>query len=379
MSVYLYCAECKSTSPIGAEVCAKCKKRFGRGRQYRVIVTFEGKQVSKVVSSLEIARDTEVTLRRGMEKGSYSGRVKRPPHLDDVWERFLPWAQEHKKSWQDDLLYYNRHIKPRFGNKTLDAITPTALEIMKSEMRREINRNGKPYSNQTIKHQLCIVRRLFNLARKWGMYQGANPVNNVDMPRIDNRRDTFLTDEEIRRLHDVLDSWPCLHTATVIRFGLYTGFRRSEIFNLKWDDVNFQWNMVTLRDPKGGITTTVPVSPEALEVLKSLPITSPYVFPGDGGGPRKQIRAAWEAVKRKAGLPQSLRYHDLRHSFATHLVSNGVSLGVVQQLLSHKNASTTERYAHYAPDAVRSAANSAGKILHGKKKGKKADVILLKK
>jgi integrase len=174
--------------------------------------------------------------------------------------------------------------------------------------------------------------------------------------RIDNQKTEFLTDEELTRLLDTLDTWPFRESAAFIKFALFTGLRRGELFKLAWDDVDFERGMVTLRDPKGGKTESIPVSMEALDVLKSLDVISSFVFPGKNGRQRTDFNGPWQRIRKAADLPEGFRLHGLRHHFASTLVSAGVDLLVVQKLLTHKDAKTTARYAHLAPGALRDAA-----------------------
>ena len=85
--------------------------------------------------------------------------------LGELWARYLPWAKEHKKTWDDDMFNYQKHLEPRFGKKRLDAIAPIDIERMKLELKKGLNKNGKPYAAATIKHQLVLLNRLFNLAK----------------------------------------------------------------------------------------------------------------------------------------------------------------------------------------------------------------------
>ena len=105
---------------------------------------------------------------------------------------------------------------------------------MKSALKKATNPNGKPYAAQTVKHQIVLLRRLYNLAAKWGFYKGGNPVQGVQMPRIDNLLTEFFSDEEVSRLLHVLNNWPYDDSAAFIKFALYSGFRRSDIFRLRW-------------------------------------------------------------------------------------------------------------------------------------------------
>jgi integrase len=148
--------------------------------------------------------------------------------------------------------------------------------------------------------------------------------------------------------------------------------RRSELFRLQWDDVDFEHSMVTLRETKGGKSETIPVSAEALDVLRGMPVMSEYVFPSPSGGMRTSIRDTWLRVKEQAGLPAGFRFHGLRHSYASWLVSHGVDLATVQRLMTHKHASTTERYAHLLPGRLKEAAETGGKILNRPGRGPKS-------
>lgn len=97
---------------------------------------------------------------------------------------------------------------------------------------------------------------------------------------------------------------------------------------------------------------------------------SKFVFPNVNGSPRKSIRDHWESIKAKAELTADFRFHGLRHSWASRMVSSGVDLAVVQTLMTHKHASTTERYAHLMPNALKRAAEASADIMKSKSTGK---------
>ncbi len=347
-------------------------------RKYRVDVTVKGKRVTRFCDNLTIAREVEGTIRGDLVRGEYditTHKVNRAVTLADVWDKYLPWAKEHKRTWRDDDYHYGKHLEPRFGSKPLDAITSFDIEKMKTELKKGLNAHGKPYAAATIKHQIVLLRRLFNVARKWGMYEGGNPVERVQMPKIDNQKTEFLTNDELTKLTETLDAWPIKESAAFVKFAMFTGLRRGELFKLTWDDVDFERNMVTLRTPKGGKTTTLPLNSQAIDVLRSLEVKVPFVFPGKKGKQpgedykqRTDFKGPWERIRKAAGLPKDFRFHGLRHHFASTLVSNGVDLGIVRELLTHKHVGTTERYAHFRPDAIKDAAVKAGELLSGSKK-----------
>lgn len=365
MAIHIYCGKCYTSSGLEAKVCSSCGATFGRDKRYRVCVSIKGKRVTRVVDNLTIARETEAAIKGDMIRGEFEinrrGK-KKIPTLIEVWERYLPWAKEHKKSWIDDLRYYRKHLEPRFGKRSLDAISPIDIERMKLELKKGINKRGQPYAPATIKHQLVLLRRLYNLARRWNLYEGKSPLEAVEMPRLDNQKTEFLKEDELSRLLETLEKWPCRESATFVKFALFTGLRRGEIFKLTWDDVDFERGLIRLQDPKGGKTQTIPVSNEALQVLKELEVISPCVFPGKDGKQRTNFNGPWQRIRQAAGL-SDFRLHGLRHHFASALVSAGYDLLVVQKLLTHKDAKTTQRYAHLAPGALKEAAMKSGELL----------------
>lgn len=359
MAIHIFCPVCKKSYGLDAKECSKCSTLFGKSKKYRVCLSDKGKRITKVVDNLTLAREWETAKKTDILRGDLdiTQKSKPPCTLNDVWTKYLPWAQAHKKSWRDDSWYYEKHIRPRFGKKLLLNIVPIDIERMKKELRE------KGYAPATIKHQIAILRRLYNLARKWNLYEGKNPVDSVEMPKIDNQITEFLKDDELKRLLKVLDEWPCQESSALIKFALFSGFRKGEMLRLTWENVNFEQGMITLREPKGGKTQVVPISPQALEILRGLKKTSAFVFPGQDGQQKTDFRKPWVRIRKAAGLPNNFRFHGLRHHFASALVSAGFDLLVVQKLLTHKDAKTTQRYAHLSPGALKEAAMKSGDVI----------------
>jgi integrase len=142
--------------------------------------------------------------------------------------------------------------------------------------------------------------------------------------------------------------------------------RRSELFRLKWEDVNFERGFITIQNPKGGKTQQIPLNDQASTLLMSLSRgDGSFVFPGLNGGQRIDIHKQVNRIKEKAGLSKDFRaLHGLRHTYASALASSGkVDLYVLQRLLTHKDASMTARYSHLRDAALRRASDLAGEII----------------
>ena len=158
---------------------------------------------------------------------------------------------------------------------------------------------------------------------------------------------------EIESEGDVLPS-----TITAIRLLLLTGCRRDEILTLRWEHVDMERGVLVLPDSKTG-AKTVPLGEAALDVLACAPHLrrNPYVCPGvKEGGRLVGLQKAWERIREKAGL-EDVRVHDLRHSFASVGAGSGMGLPILGALLGHREAATTQRYAHLAADPLKEAAN----------------------
>lgn len=367
MAINIRCQKCTADIKLTSKKCSKCGAPVPKNKKYRVIVRLNGKRITKTVNNLELAREIEGKLKVDNARGEFDVKKKGPAiSLQEFWDKkYLPWMKENKKSWYVDQCNFNKHISPALGKKALDQITQFDIEGFVLSLKKERNKLGKPFSAATIKHQLILLNRILNIALQWGDFTGQNPCKRVDKPKLNNTIVAYLSDDEITSLVNVLNEWPDLIPAAIIRFALFTGVRRSEIFKLEWRDIDADRQTVTLRDPKGILDQVLPLSPQAMEVLENVPreFETPFIFYSTNGTKRATIRHTWTKIKEAAGLPKSFRFHDLRHNYASHLVSNGVSLYAVQALLTHKDAKTTQKYAHLNDDALRQAANLSGQLL----------------
>jgi integrase len=232
----------------------------------------------------------------------------------------------------------------------LDEISADCVVELVARMR------GNGYAVGTSNRAVVILRYLYNLARKWNV-PGVivNPTTGIELGS-EVQRNRFLTREEAQELVAALSADENRTAANAILLLLLTGARRNEITQARWENV--LWNERKLLVPlsKSGKPRWIALSVAAIELLKSLPRgDNPFVFPSPvTGRPSPSLWFPWKRIRDRAGL-SDVRLHDLRHSFASFLVNEGVSLYVVQALLGHANARTTQRYAHLAADTLTEA------------------------
>jgi integrase len=157
----------------------------------------------------------------------------------------------------------------------------------------------------------------------------------------------------------------------ILRLLLLTGARKSEISDLKWSEIDWERRCIFLpvERSKTGHRDPIRLATPALEILRkrreAVGVENPKVFPSQisGRGISTAVDNSWKVVRARAKLVD-FRLHDLRHNAASVAVNEGVSLYLAGKLLGHRNASTTERYAHVANDPVHKAAEAvASRIL----------------
>ena len=196
---------------------------------------------------------------------------------------------------------------------------------------------------------------MLGYAEKLGYRQkGSNPCRGI--PRYKRQlSERYLTPKEFRRLGTVLADYETVHSeaVAVIRMLIFTGARCSEIIGLQWDWIDPPY--AHLPDSKTG-PKRLYLNRQAMSVLDARK--------GEGGGDvfpgairrKNLLPKAWETIRRRAAIPD-VRVHDLRHSFASTGIMNGVSLARVGKLLGHALPETTARYAHLADTAIADAAS----------------------
>jgi integrase len=273
-------------------------------------------------------------------------------------------------------------ILPRIGKLRLKAVGKGDIELLHHSLK------ATPYRANRV---LALLSGMFNyaLAHKW---LGENPAKGIEkFP--EEKRESCLTFDQIQKFRKALDSYSDQNSANALRLLLFTGSREGEVLKADWEQFDFVRGVWTKpsHNTKQKKVEHVPLSVDILELLKSMkPQVSGPLFPGTkrkgkggkptGGDKRVSLKRPWLQALKMAGLvtvemvkgkrvskdgttkmlkryKPTVRIHDLRHSYASHLVSNGVSLQIVGKLLGHTQAVTTMRYAHLQDDALRIATN----------------------
>jgi len=161
-----------------------------------------------------------------VQRGVYVKPVRVP--LSELWERYLAYARMHKRSWKRDEQMYG-NLQSFLGTPNLDSITPLRVEEFQQQRAREV-------SPATVNRETALLKHMFNMAERWGMHHGANPVRLVKFLPENNLQYRTLSEDDERRLLEA--SPPYLRD--LILFALNIGLRTNEIFNLKWEEVDIE-------------------------------------------------------------------------------------------------------------------------------------------
>ena len=339
MSIYARC--CAKDYPANKRKCEKCGMGFTR-YVARVKDSASGKWKTKTVHTLKLAKDLESKFKTEAIEGKLFDKKKQG---DIQFDRYLEYAKLNKKTWKDDLSRWNKHVQ---GSNYK---TPAGITKILSTMKQ----NGN--APATVDHVYKLIRRVFNWHIQTDYYFEVNPCRSVKPPKYDNRVTNYLSHEQLSDLFIYLDKWGNIRASNVILFAVYTGRRKSEILNLEWSDVDFVERTITCRQTKNGRTLSFPLNQKAYAVIQCCfeNKMSKYVFPASNGNHYFYgFGLAWARLKKRNGL--TYRFHDLRHTYASHLASSGkVDIYTLKTLLGHQDITLTMRYAHLTDKAVKLA------------------------
>jgi integrase len=231
-----------------------------------------------------------------------------------------------------------KKLGPFFGTSFLHAITRNDVERYKIERREKV-------SGATVNRELALLRHLFNIAIDEG-YTRENPARRVKMFKEQKckRRSFVYSEYELQALVNAAAP----HLRAILAVAIGTGLRKGDLLGLRWNQVDFEHNVITLFMQKTEEAIEIPMLPMVRDVLLRLREAAgqaPYVFIDGGGKKIIDIRTAFAGAIDRAGLgARGYTFHDIRRTFATMLFNRGVHLTKIQRLLGHTSVLTTERY-----------------------------------
>ena len=260
-------------------------------------------------------------------------------------EQYLLWhSGEYPWAAREMRYYFDSVVLPEFGRMRLASLDPQKVEMWKHKRVGSIgHRSKRPVARSTVNNELKKIKALVNKAVEWGIIP-RNTIQSVrTLQRMDARPRSYFTTEQLVAIYDADPS-----SSAIWQLLANTGMRVSEAMNLRWENVDDQ--KIRVLSTKEHMTKTrqwrdIPISPGASDALRQLDTTSTYVLPRMC---KMTLRTRFKRACEKAGVIGTP--HELRHTFISHLVMQGVPLRTVQVLAGHKTIAVTEQYAHLAPN-----------------------------
>ena len=303
----------------------------------------------------------------------------------DIWYDAYAEVKVRASSHQTYRGYIEHHIKPYIGDIKLEKLTPLDLQQLYKRLltegrvdRIESKKQPKGLSAKTVRN----INQIISSAMKLAVMQKlilSNPTEGCVMPKVEHQEMHTLTADQLGAF---LNEAKASGVYNLYYLDLATGLRRGELLGLKWEDIDLDIGVIHVKRQVGrieGVIKELPlktknayrnisIGADAIAMLKEMKEkkVSEYVFPSPTGGPISpdSVMKMLRRVLKRAGLP-AIRFHDLRHTFATLALQNGVDIKTVSGMLGHFSAGfTLDTYAHVTTAAQIEAAKTMGNVLN---------------
>jgi len=319
----------------------------GKVKEYKVGKFSEGMRVERanairisIINSVRLGSDAPDILGRSKEK---------VVTFDEVAMQYFKTKELHNKTNAQAKSKYKSQLKPYIGHKDLDNITKKDVLHIQAEM-------AKTKAPKTVNQYIQFIRTIFYYAMEEELYSGKNPAKGVKEQKVDNRRERFLTVDEVKLLIETVKKDHQLYLFTLL--SLSTGSRSGGILSITKKDVEISNSVLQIKDSKNNSTYAGFFNGELQQILaneiKDLKKNDSIITLS----PRTLRRKMKKVLDRlfNEGLEKDDRknrvvIHTLRHTFASQLAINGTPIYTIQKLLNHKDIKQTQRYAKLAPDS----------------------------
>ncbi len=330
-------------------------QRWNPEKQRPVIVTL-GKWPDLPLNS---ARDKANAMRQEINQGKDPQAEKKEKRdtltVGAILDLYvIEHAIPHKRSAKDDQGKIRLHLKPMFGTRRVDELTPETVRSWHTGLT-------KTMTPSSANRHLALLRSVYNVM----LPDLPNPCRGIKMFK-EYSRDRFLQPEELESFFLAIENERVTGNpdiADYLLLSIFSGARRSNVLAMQWNDVDFsreQWRIAG-EDSKNKSIMLVPLVGEVLEILtrRRLTASSVFVFPSHGKtGHMVEPKKGWDRIKKTAGLAD-VRLHDLRRTMGSYQTISGASTAIVGKTLGHKNPASTAVYARMTLDPVREAMEKA--------------------
>lgn len=335
-----------------------------RGEKYYIVYSVAGRKKEEVGGATAEQAKRLLTQRLFEADRGFVRNAKPMTFREfiEVWRTDHVATQELKPATirgYDSVI--ERHLLPAFGDQRMDRITAEHIRrFFKEKQEAPSKKINRPLSKKTLVNTLRLLNSIFNFAMTIELLV-KNPCKGIKLPRASKREMDFLRPEEVRAFLATFtdEEMRCLFTTAVM-----TGMRRGELLGLQWDDIDYRASVIRIRRSIANGQVQLPktdksrraiqVGPTLLQALRAHKLRaggrSSFVFTTKGGtliDPDNLVKRVFEPTLRAAGIERHIRFHDLRHSFASILINEGANLKFVSEQLGHASiVITLDRYSH---------------------------------
>ena len=264
----------------------------------------------------------------------------------NTWNDAVRQYYRFNKMGKNDFTY-RRYFDPLFVNIDVKDITKEHIANVRSGIK------GSP---GTVNRYLNYFRAILMYAYEELGWLDTKPI--IKRVKEFPIKTKYFTLEDIKRLHNVLPP----HLQKPFIFSLLTGVRMSNCFNLKWEDIKQDQIAIDGTETKNGKSLCVPLNKKCRELLGSIKKEGPYVFTYAGRKINRASNTGWYNALKKANL-EGFRWHDIRHTWATHHVQNGTPLHTLQHLGGWSDFNIVNRYAHLSKDYLSEACEASNTLI----------------
>ena len=291
---------------IGSVLMRKTKRKEER---YSIQYQVEGHRVRKALRGVSTRAEAVKVLNQEVGdalRGKYHFQKKKIS-FSEFADLFLEkYSKVNKKSWKTSDWVYLRRLKPYFGSYDLSKITAEKIEEYKSE------RLSTGIKKCSVNREISCLRKIFNVAIDWN-YAADNPVRRVKLfSEKENIRERVLAEDEEEQLLTVAAP----HIKPILVVALNTGMRKSEIFKIRWQNIDFEKREIKIPESKSGRERVIPINSTLINMLSLLRAQNgraEHVFTNpETKKPYADIKRSFSGACRRAGI-DDMRFHDIRH------------------------------------------------------------------
>lgn len=305
---------------------------------------------SKSFPTLQEAKDWQTQEKARRRQSAYFPEQARSKNtVAELIDRYVTIILPTKPKNAKDTKRHLEWWKTKLGKYAVQAVSPDLIAKLRQELAAGLTPKGTKRSPSTVNRYLAAFSCAMSYAVRECGWINDNPCRRVSKFKESASRDRIASPEECARILAECAKSRNEHLLPIVLLAMTTGMRQGEITGLTWDCVDLERELINLKDTKNGRPRTISLIGEPLQILRERFFCrkqqTPYVFPAKKRFGRISIRKAWDEVLKRARV-DGLRFHDLRHTFATYAAESGASNLELATAMGHQTLQMLQRYTH---------------------------------